>query len=292
MDTNLHLELLTLAVSKLHSRSRSLIHRLGNVNQPFLYTKFPQGPPQNRPRHSIERLLQVNKSHPEIFLLLNKLLLHLSYNKYCINGTSPPVKPNCISSTFTCPLNLTSITLSKTFITWSSNFTPLSDPHSKASPFPLNTVTNQLFLQSAGITPSFTITLHRSVTQITPASPAADSISAPIPDGPTAFPAFNLPIAALTSLAVISAAGPLTACRVSRPSLSQSNSSFKSFSKCLLHTSFNPSRSTTTFPSSSLIQPSPTTSLFFATICLTTLNTFPFPSASSSFSTSLILSAS
>src|SRR5271163_3128999 len=90
MDTDLHLELLTLAASKIHSRSRSLIHRLGNVDQPFLYTKFLQGPPQNRPRHSIERLLQDNKSHPQIFLLLNKLLLHLSYNKYCINGTSPP----------------------------------------------------------------------------------------------------------------------------------------------------------------------------------------------------------
>src|SRR5277367_4904128 len=88
MDTDLHLELLTLAISKLHSCSRSLIHRLGNVNQPFLYPKFPQGPPQNRPRHSIERLLQVNKSYPQIFLL-NKFLLHLSYNKYCISGTSP-----------------------------------------------------------------------------------------------------------------------------------------------------------------------------------------------------------
>src|SRR5277367_5034590 len=89
MDTDLHLKLLTLAISKLHSRNRSLIHRLGNVDQPFLYTKFPQGLPQNRPRHSIERLLQVNNSRPQIFLLLNKLLLHLSYNKYCINGISP-----------------------------------------------------------------------------------------------------------------------------------------------------------------------------------------------------------
>src|SRR5271170_65329 len=128
MDTDLHLELLTLAISKLHSRSRSLIHRLGNINQPFLYPKFRQGPPQNRPRHSIEHLLHVNKSHPQIFLLLNKLLLHLPTcltTNIASTVPLPPVKPNCISSTFTCPLNLTSITLSKTFITWSSNFISL-----------------------------------------------------------------------------------------------------------------------------------------------------------------------
>src|SRR5277367_4595192 len=125
MDTNLHLELLTLAISKLHSCSRSLIHRLDNVNQPFLYPKFPQGPPQNGPRHSIESLLQVNKSHPQIFLLLNKLLLHLSYNKYCINGTSPTSETKLHIINIHLPSQPASITLSKTFITWSSNFIPL-----------------------------------------------------------------------------------------------------------------------------------------------------------------------
>src|SRR5213082_2744444 len=71
-----------------------------------------------------------------------------------------------------------------------------------------------------------------------------------------------------------------------------SNSSFSSFSKYFLHTSFIPSCSTTTLPTPSLIQPIPTTSLVFSTICLTTLNTLPFPSASSSVPTSFFLSAS
>src|SRR5271163_664889 len=252
MDTDLHLKLLTLAISKLHSRSRSLIHRLGNVNHPFFYPKFPQGPPQNSPRHSIKCLLQVNKSHPQIFLLLNKLLLHLSYNKYCINCTSltSETKLHIINihlpsqPDYNHPLenfhNLVQQLYSPVGSTFQSITLSLEHRHQPTLP-PISRNYSLLYYHIAQV-------CHPDHSSLT----AADSISTPIPDGPTTFPAFNLPIAALTSLAVISAAGPLTACPVSRPSLSQSNSSFKSFSKCL-HTSFNPSGSTTTFPSSSLI---------------------------------------
>src|SRR5206468_12970212 len=59
-----------------------------------------------------------------------------------------------------------------------------------------------------------------------------------------------------------------------------------------LHTSVIPAWSATPAPAPSLIQPIPTTSLLFSTICLTTLNTLPFPSASSSARTSVFLSAS
>src|SRR5664279_2422076 len=49
----------------------------------------------------------------------------------------PAINPNCMSSTFTIRLTLPSITLSRLFITCSSNFIPLYEPHSRASPFPL-----------------------------------------------------------------------------------------------------------------------------------------------------------
>src|SRR5579864_6970021 len=177
-------------------------------------------------------------------------------------------------------------------MTWSSSLIPRCEPHSSASPFPLYTHTIQLFLQSVGIFPSLTIALHISVTQSTPSSPAAFSISAAIPDGPTAFPDFIFEIAALTSLVEISSAGPATASRGSRLPLFQSNSSFSSLSKYSLQTFNNFSCSTTMSPLQSVIHPPPSTSLFLFTILLTTLNTFPFRSCFSSMSPNFFLSAS
>src|SRR5271170_4750531 len=101
MDTDLHLELLTLAISKLHSRSRSLIHRLGNVNQPFLYTKFPQGPPQNHPSTLSNAFSRSTKAiHKSFFFSINFSCTCLTTN-IASTVPLPPVKPNCISSTFT-----------------------------------------------------------------------------------------------------------------------------------------------------------------------------------------------
>src|SRR5579864_7838055 len=157
-------------------------------------------------------------------------------------------------------------------MTWSSSLIPRQEPHSSASPFPLYTHTIQLFLQSVGIFPSLTIALHISVTQSTPSSPAAFSISAAIPDGPTAFPDFIFEIAALTSLVEISSAGPATASRGSRLPLFHSNSAFSSLSKYSLQTFNNFSCSTTISPLQSLIHPPPSTSLQQDTKCTSTSN--------------------
>src|SRR5213080_463605 len=87
MDTNPYLKLSTLTTFGLHSRGRCLIHRFDYGYHPFFYPKFPQGPPQNLPGHSVKRLFQIHKRQPQFLLLFQKPLLHLLNNKYRICGT-------------------------------------------------------------------------------------------------------------------------------------------------------------------------------------------------------------
>src|SRR5213080_150072 len=87
MDTNPYLKLSTLTTFGLHSRGCCLIHRFDYGYHPFFYPKFPQGPPQNLPGHSVKRLFQIHKRQPQFLLLFQKPLLHLSNNKYRICGT-------------------------------------------------------------------------------------------------------------------------------------------------------------------------------------------------------------
>src|SRR6478609_9371263 len=107
----------------------------------------------------------------------------------------PGINPKCMSSMQILPsiiflLSLASTTLSNTFSPCSNNFTPLYDPHSRASPLPLYILTIQLLLQSSGIFPSLTTSLHSSVILLTPSSPIALNISATTPVGPAAFSSF------------------------------------------------------------------------------------------------------
>src|SRR6476469_4594922 len=100
----------------------------------------------------------------------------------------PGINPKCMSSMQILPsiiflLSLASTTLSNTFSPCSNNFTPLYDPHSRASPLPLYILTIQLLLQSSGILPSLTTSLHSSVILLTPSSPIALNISATTPVG-------------------------------------------------------------------------------------------------------------
>src|SRR5208282_5102249 len=172
----------------------------------------------------------------------------------------PGLNPNCMSSRLTRFLIFLSITLSKTFITWSSSFIPLYEPQSRASPLPLYTLTIQLFFQSVGILPSFTIALNKSVNQETPVSPDAVNISDTKPVGPAALPTFVFATATRTSSSVIRSAGPLVGLASSKSSLFHSNSSFSSFSKYSFHTSFILESSTAILPSLSFTEPLPTTS--------------------------------
>src|SRR5664279_3844710 len=171
----------------------------------------------------------------------------------------PGLKPNCILSICTLSLTLFSITRSRTCITWSNNLMPRYDPHSKALPLPLYTLTIQLFLQSCEIFPSVTTALHRSVMHCIPTSPAAFNISATTPLGPGAFPNLAFFIATFTSSKVIPSHSPGTLYTCSRFSFFQSNSSFSSSSKHSFHTFFIFASSITSFPCLSLTQFTPTT---------------------------------
>jgi len=88
------------------------------------------------------------------------------------------------------------------------NFTPLYDPHSRASPFPLYTGTIQLFFKSFGILPSLTTALHTSVTHSAPSPPETFNISTITPEGPAAFPDLILAIADFTASTDCRSAGP------------------------------------------------------------------------------------
>src|SRR5271163_347522 len=106
----------------------------------------------------------------------------------------------------------------------------------------------QLFLQSFGITPSLIMTLHRSVTHRTPASPEHFNISDATSEGPVALPFFAKWIASLTSSIVNCSQGPSFGSKVSMSSLLHMNSSFNSFSQYSLQTSSIFEFSTCTFP--------------------------------------------
>src|SRR5258706_112709 len=138
--------------------------------------------------------------------------------------------------------------------------------------------------------PSLTIALNMSVIQSAAASPAAVNISDTKPEGPAALPSFALAVAARTSSTVISSAGPLTGLTSSKPSLFHLNSSFNRFSKCSFHTSFILVSLIAIFPSLSFTHPSPTTSLFFFTICFAILNKCPFMFSSSNWAPNFFLS--
>src|SRR6201993_5191433 len=152
-------------------------------------------------------------------------------------------------------------------------------------------ITIQLFLQSLGIFPLLTTSLHISVTHCRPASPDASNILTTTSDCPAAFPDLELASADLTSSTEIFSQGPLTASTTSNPLRSHSNSSFNSFSKYSFQTSFISFSSVRTFCSLFLIQALPTTSVLLLTICFTTLNSLPFASALLRFSENSCLSA-
>src|SRR5437867_12313630 len=46
----------------------SLKETFDHIYHPLFHSSMPQSPPQNLTRHSIEGLLQVNKSHPQLLL--------------------------------------------------------------------------------------------------------------------------------------------------------------------------------------------------------------------------------
>src|SRR4029077_16153062 len=128
--------------------------------------------------------------------IYNSFFLHRNFSCICltINMASvvslPGRNPNCCSSIVMLLLSFFSMTLSNTFIAWSSSLIPLYEPHSRASPFPLYTGAIQLLFQSSGIFLSAMILLNRFVIHVMPSSPKAWSISDTTPDGPAAFPTF------------------------------------------------------------------------------------------------------
>src|SRR6476661_7070640 len=71
-----------------HSRCRPRVHCLYQPYHTPLHSQPSQCPPQNLSRHSIERFLQIHKSHPQFSSLLQILLLHLPYYKHCISSPS------------------------------------------------------------------------------------------------------------------------------------------------------------------------------------------------------------
>src|SRR6476469_1689108 len=161
----------------------------------------------------------------------------------------PGINPKCMSSMQILPsiiflLSLASTTLSNTFSPCSNNFTPLYDPHSRASPLPLYILTIPLLLQSSGTFPSLTTSLHSSVILPTPSSPIALNISATTPVGPAAVSSFLLLLASLTSsslniiLSLLHTSPPPPSPPSPQPSLPPSHSSFLSLSYYPLPTFF------------------------------------------------------
>src|SRR6476469_9108690 len=71
-----------------HSRCRPRVHCFYQPYHSPLHSQPSQRPPQNLSRHSIERFLQIHKSHPQFSSLLQTLLLHLPYYKHCICSPS------------------------------------------------------------------------------------------------------------------------------------------------------------------------------------------------------------
>src|SRR5437867_3214223 len=87
MYPNLDLKTFTLFTISFARCRNSLIQTFDHIYHPLFHSSTPQGPPQNLMRHSIEGLLQVYKSHPQLLLFAKKLFLNLPYNKNCIRCT-------------------------------------------------------------------------------------------------------------------------------------------------------------------------------------------------------------
>jgi len=83
-------------------------------------------------RYLIKRFSQIHKCQPQFFFR-NKYLSCICYIiKMAPVLPFPGPNPDCIPSLFTPYLIFTSISRSKSFITWSSNFIPRYEPHSGA----------------------------------------------------------------------------------------------------------------------------------------------------------------
>jgi hypothetical protein len=106
---------------------------------------------------------------------------------------------NCISSTDTNFLNLPSTIFFNTFIPYSISLMPLLLSQLSAYPFCLYSGIITLFFQSLGITFPLHILFSNTCNHSTPSSHNAFTISAPIPDGPVAFPHLVLFTALRTS---------------------------------------------------------------------------------------------
>ena len=116
----------------------------------------------------------------------------------------PGLNPNWISSSWT-SYSLFNNSFHHLHYTWFRSFIPLYEPHSRASPFPLYTLTIQLRSQSCGTLPSCSMALQISVTHLIPTSPLSNRLQhfGCNPDEPAALYFFICSIATFTSCSVI-----------------------------------------------------------------------------------------
>src|SRR6267154_1445255 len=81
MYPNLDLKTFTLYTVYFNLCGNTLIHACNHINYPLLHSNMSQSPPYYITWHSIKSLLQVHKSHPQLFLLSKELFLDLTHNK-------------------------------------------------------------------------------------------------------------------------------------------------------------------------------------------------------------------
>src|SRR5664279_158911 len=118
----------------------------------FITDTIPSSTPNFRKAHHTTSLETLSKAFSKSTKAIHRSFFLAKYFSCCCLTTNmasvvplPAINPNCMSSTFTIRLTLPSITLSRIFITCSSDFIPLYEPHSRESPLSLINIHHPTF---------------------------------------------------------------------------------------------------------------------------------------------------
>ena len=124
MNAHFHTELFTQVATYPYSASGVFIHAPNERHQPLLNAALAKSPPDAPFGYMIECFFQIDKGHVQC--PVNGI--NFSCNWRTMNMASvmlrPCIKANCMSSTCSCCHRKFSATLSRTFMTWSSNLRP------------------------------------------------------------------------------------------------------------------------------------------------------------------------